>query len=244
VALSHVDGGLTLHWDLGRESSPSRDLERAAASVENEFAGTGYRAAGQVLLSAGGREQVVRGSALELKVRGSRLKASPGTFYQVNPWVNEVLVERVLDRLRMHGVRNLLDLFCGNGNFSVPAARAGIEIDGVDSSLTGIKDAMVVAGDNCRFHALDAGRFLDEKSGRWNAVLVDPPRAGLTNHVAGRLIALKAGTLVYVSCEPATLARDLALLVKGGYSIRNVELFDMFPQTSHAEVMVEMEGTR
>jgi 23S rRNA (uracil1939-C5)-methyltransferase len=90
----------------------------------------------------------------------------------------------------------------------------------------------------CHFHAADAARFPGGNADQWDAVLVDPPRTGLPLSLTKRLVKDPARALIYVSCDPGTLARDLALLVKGGYLVERAELFDMFPQTPHAEVLV------
>ena len=240
MAASTGDGELTFLWNLGRNPDHGQDLHKAVDDLESSLEAAGLRIVGQAVRDFEGAELIRLGAALELEVAGARLRASPGAFFQVNPWINQVVVGRVIRLLRSRGVSRILDLFCGNGNFSVPAARQGITADGVDSDPAAVRDASAAACEGCRFHAMDVECFLNDKVKIWDAVLVDPPRTGLPTGVTGRLIKMKIGVLVYISCEPATLARDLARLWEGGYRIRNIELFDMFPQTSHVEIMVEM----
>jgi 23S rRNA (uracil1939-C5)-methyltransferase len=169
------------------------------------------------------------------------MSASPGTFFQVNPHINAVLVKRVLAHLRSMGATSLLDLYCGNGNFSLPAAATGIKTVGVESSLKAVLDAHSASGPDSRFIEMDTARFLAQDNEDRDAVIVDPPRTGLPREVAGLLGVKRFPLLIYVSCEPSTLARDLARLTGAGYVISNMELFDMFPQTSHSEVLVVMK---
>ncbi len=240
AAVSPVDGSVSLNWILEGDSLPQGGMGREMGLIEDRLAGQSIQVAGQVLRSTAGEILSARSGSLRFEIRGAALFASPGSFFQVNPVVNEMLVDRVLNCLRERGVFRLIDLYCGIGNFSVPAALAGIRVDGVESSPSAIRDARLAARRECRFHAADAGSFLDSTEKRWDAVLTDPPRTGLPPQLTRRLVTTPVETLIYVSCEPATLARDLAILTEGGYFIEKAELFDMFPQTHHAEILVEM----
>jgi len=239
-ALSPVDGSLSFHWVFEGGNVPENGMREEMDLLESRLYSHSIRVAGQVLRNTAGKLLAARGGSLQLEIRGAELFASPGAFFQVNPAVNQILVDRALDCLKGRGVSRLLDLYCGIGNFSVPAALSGIRVDGVDSNPSAIRDARTADCRNCRFHAGDAGRFVDGEGKRWGAVLVDPPRTGLPSHLTGRLVTEPVDTLIYVSCEPGTLARDLAILVDGGYFVENAEIFDMFPQTPHAEILVIM----
>ena len=242
-AVSPVDGSVSFHWVLDGERVFGKELRRGMDRLEDGLAEHSIRVAGQVLRSSKGKVLAARGGPLRMGSPGSELLASPGVFFQVNPPVNRALVGRTLDVLKGRGISWLLDLYCGIGNFSIPAALAGIRVDGVESNPSAVRDARTVGCRNCCFHSADAGRFLNGMAGQtewWDAVLVDPPRTGLSLQLTRRLVKAPVGTLIYVSCDPGTLARDLAILTEGGYLVEKAELFDMFPQTPHGEILVVM----
>jgi 23S rRNA (uracil1939-C5)-methyltransferase len=141
----------------------------------------------------------------------------------------------------------MLDLYCGNGNFSIPAALAGFSVTGVESSAGAVRDATECAPEGCSFLSADVTKYLESTTSPpgsidpWDVVVVDPPRTGLPKSVASRLVDLSPQLMVYVSCEPSTLARDLARLLPGGYVLRTMELVDMFPQTPHVESLTVLE---
>ncbi|MDF1534897.1 MAG: class I SAM-dependent RNA methyltransferase [bacterium] len=211
-------------------------------NVESALLSAGIPLAGQgVSIANRGKVVADRGGGLHFKVRGKPVKASPGTFLQVNPAVNEILVERVEHHLGPGDGRLLLDLYCGNGNLSIPAAAAGFRVLGVESSPGAVRDAMDAAPDGCRFVTADAAEYLSGSFDRWDVVVADPPRTGLPAPLVEKLARISPPLIVYVSCEPATLARDLARLTAAGYGIRTMELLDMFPQTSHVESITVLE---
>ncbi len=175
-----------------------------------------------------------------------RLSFRPTDFTQVNPAINRVLVGRTLRLLEVEPHDRVADLFCGLGNFSLPIARRAREVVGIEGS----KAMTERAASNARQHgleskttfavadlfAVDAAFF--EKLGVFDKMLIDPPREGAIA-VVKALVALgdrAPERIVYVSCNPSTLARDAAVLVhEGGYALRNAGIVNMFPQTSHVE---------
>jgi len=178
------------------------------------------------------------------------LEFLPTDFTQVNGAINGAMVQRALDLLDLHANERVLDLFCGIGNFTLPIARRAAVVVGVEG------DAKLVARahDNARangianveFHAADLS---DEKSAwPWAAqpfdkILLDPPRTGALEAVR-RMAALGAQRIVYVSCNPATFARDAAELVHGhGYRLCSAGVMDMFPHTTHVECIALFEKT-
>jgi 23S rRNA (uracil1939-C5)-methyltransferase len=170
--------------------------------------------------------------------RGALSLASPGAFTQVNPAQNAVLVDEVISALNNGGARSLLDLFCGNGNFALAAAEAGIEVLGVDSHSGAIADARaaVLPGMRAEFRREPVEDIVRMPLPRpFDAVLVDPPRPGLATAVRRALGRWRVPLLVYVSCNPATLARDLGHLTTLGYRLDSLAAFDLFPQTPHVE---------
>ena len=146
-----------------------------------------------------------------------------------------------VDRDNMGSAGNLLDLYCGNGNFSLPLNRQGWRIYGVDSSRSAISAARRSANENTFFSAADCSleaKRLAQKKRRFEAVLLDPPRIGADERLWPNLVALDPATIVYVSCNPATFARDWARLKnKGPYRLEQITPFDMFPQTHHVELV-------
>ena len=242
IALSPVDGSVTLNWVFDTVKGISGAARTIMDGIEGILAGEKMKIAGQAAQDSNGMTIEARGGSLPLEVDRVRMSASPGTFFQVNPDVNEILLKRVLTHLRSMGSHSLLDLYCGNGNFSLPAAASGMKAVGVESSPGAVADASSVAGAGCRFIEMDTSSFLTQDSESRDAVIVDPPRKGLPQNVVDLLGTKRIPLLVYVSCEPPTLARDLARLTEAGYVIGSIELFDMFPQTSHSEALVVMKG--
>jgi 23S rRNA (uracil1939-C5)-methyltransferase len=168
----------------------------------------------------------------------------PTEFTQVNFHINRALVQTVVGMLDPHPPERVLDLFCGVGNFSLPLARRAGSVTGVEglarlvarardnAARNGIANADFIAADLAREDL--AAPFLGQ---RWDKVLLDPPRAG-AYEVLARLDHAPVRTLVYVSCNPATLARDAALLVnRGGYVLEEAGIVDMFPHTAHVECL-------
>ncbi len=165
-------------------------------------------------------------------------------FIQVNHDVNEAMVEQALDWLALEADDQLLDLFCGLGNFSLPIAKKIKKVVGVEGVQSMVDKAKANAEknqlSNCQFHQADLNTaWLEHDWAKHNftKVLLDPARAGAEQAVL-QLAKLAIGTVLYVSCDPATLARDSQLLLAQGYKIVKIALIDMFSQTKHAETMI------
>ena len=159
-------------------------------------------------------------------------------FFQINAGVAELLVRHVVDTCA--GFSRAVDAYCGAGLFAVSLAAAhGYAVDAVEVSPSSIDDARLNAAangvENVRFLAADAADFRFSGSGADAVVVVDPPRAGLDDRFLKRLLAFAPRRVVYVSCEPATQARDAAKLLAGPYRCSEVAPFDMFPNTRHVE---------
>ncbi len=166
----------------------------------------------------------------------------PGTFSQVHPAANRVLVASVK---RLVGGGRVLDLFCGAGNLSLPLARAGSDVLGVDANPAAIADARTSADAggiaSARFELAPALRFLSQQGlAGADLVVLDPPRSGAAAEVA-QLTRLRPRRIVYVACDPATLARDTGTLRRNGYEIGQVQPIDLFPQTPHVETVLTAE---
>ena len=173
----------------------------------------------------------------------------PGDFVQVNAGVNEAMVAQALDWLQPGSEERVLDLFCGLGNFALPLAQQVREVVAVEGVQTMVERAAANAASNnlhnAKFFQADLSQPL--AGAKWaeedfSAVLLDPPRDGAFE-VVRNLAALGAKRLVYVSCNPATLARDTLELVKQGYRLKRAGILDMFPQTAHVEAMALFEAS-
>ena len=170
-----------------------------------------------------------------------------GGFSQVNLGQNLKMIELVRKVVEPTSADRILDLYCGMGNFSIPLARLAAEVVGIEGQGSAIRSARRNARNNgltnCSFQkneVLSACRELTASGDSFDTVVCDPPRQGLgpLAQLAGDLVRNK---MVYVSCDPATLVRDLQVLVECGLSIKTVQPVDMFPQTHHIETVVVLE---
>ena len=170
-----------------------------------------------------------------------------GGFAQINQQQNQNLVEAALVAARLSGHERVLDLYCGMGNFALPLARRAATVTGVEDYAASIamakRNAQLNRIENAEFFAMPAetsiGRFPDF----FDLVLLDPPRAG-AYAVARQLIEQPSKRIIYVSCDPQTLARDINLLLHNGYRFVSGQAFDMFPQTYHIESLSVLEYCR
>ena len=167
----------------------------------------------------------------------------PGDFVQVNAQMNEAMIAQALEWLAPQADERVLDLFCGLGNFALPLAqrvKEVIAVEGVASMLDRARDnAAAHQLDNVEFYHCDLTQPLHDKEwarSAFSAALLDPPREG-AQVVVERLAKLKVARIVYVSCNPATLARDAAILTARGYRLHTAGILDMFAQTGHTEAM-------
>ena len=175
------------------------------------------------------------------------LRYGPGGFVQVNSAQNRNMIAAMLDLLALQGTEIVLDLFCGMGNFSLPLARHAARVIGVEDYTPSIASARINASanniHNVEFHAADATLFLTRfHADDIDVVVLDPPRTGCYP-VACELLKLRPRRILYVSCDPATMARDLVPLVHGGYEVITGQPFDLFPQTWHIESMTLLKRT-
>jgi len=177
--------------------------------------------------------------------REMRLRFGRGGFSQVNYRQNLELIRTVGEWGDLKGKERVLDLFCGNGNISVPIAPCAGEVVGIEGYAPSIADAVTNAQangvHNATYQVSDAAlavRRLAKRKERFDLVILDPPRAGA--EAAGDIALLAPERIIYVSCDPATLARDLAVLSGNGYRVTRSQPVDMFPQTYHLESVTEL----
>ena len=179
---------------------------------------------------------VAGAAALHIEVLGRRFQVSAGSFFQVNTPMAARMVEHVLAHLpeRLGAV---LDIYCGVGLFSAFLASRCTRLIGVESSEAACEDfaANLDEFDNVELYEGLAEEVLPHLDVQPDAVLVDPPRAGLKRVALDAILALRPTRIVYVSCDPSTLARDARRLIDGGYELAEVTPCDLFPQTYHIE---------
>jgi len=226
------------------------DLARAFPAVTTVVLNTTRRRA---QVATGEEERVLLGrGTIEDVLGGITFEISPNSFFQTNTEQAERLLALALEGLALEGRERVLDIYSGTGTFTLPIARGAGEAIGVESSAVAVKDAEKNAArngiENVRFVTGEAAEVLRDRFGlgprtpgapfdrpEIDAVLVDPPRAGLHAGVIQRLNHLGAPRLVYISCNPSTLGRDLALFCASRYRLDWVRGVDMFPHTPHIE---------
>ena len=203
----------------------------------------------------GEREKVLYGPGyIEDVLCAHRFRISPRSFYQINPVQTEVLYQTAVDFAALTGGETVLDAYCGIGTIGITASDRAKQIVGVELNRDAVKDAIGNAKlnglKNCWFTAGDAGEYMQrmvQDGHRPDVVFLDPPRAGSDERFLKSLLKAAPERVVYVSCDPETLARDLKVLTAGGYQVRRIQPVDMFPWTEHVECVVKLsrqEGTR
>ncbi len=177
----------------------------------------------------------------EYESAGFNFISRPSVFAQANYSVNLAMVETVIEWAGSDGSDRVLDLYCGTGNFSLPLSRNALSVDAVEINRSAVnlakRSAKLNKVDNIRFHVSPSGHFiqeLDKDNIKFETVVLDPPREGAKESLEG-IARLAPSKIIYVSCDPATLARDLKGLAGLGYELTAVRPFDMFPETSHIE---------
>lgn len=179
---------------------------------------------------------------------GLNFRISPNSFYQVNSLQAEVLYSIAKDYARLTGNETVLDAYCGTGTIGLTMANKAKRIIGVELNCDATNDAKANATlnhiENATFYNEDAGEFmtkLAKKKETIDVVIADPPRAGCSKEFLKSLVALYPKRVVYISCNPETLERDLFILSKAGYNVRSIQPVDMFPYTNHIECVVRLE---
>ena len=184
---------------------------------------------------------------VEVSLSGLRFRLSPRSFFQVNPPQAERLYAQAVEFAGLTGEERVVDLYCGAGAIGLLAAPQAAEIIGVEIVRAAVEDAINTAKNNgirsARFLCADAAeaaaRFAAEGM-EPDVLFVDPPRKGLAPEVIGSIAEMRPDRVVYVSCDPATLARDLRLFGERGYCAEKAVAVDMFPRTRHVETVVLM----
>jgi 23S rRNA (uracil1939-C5)-methyltransferase len=199
--------------------------------------------------TAGGTTRVLRGADwIEEELAGLRFRISSQAFFQVNTEMAEKLYGIAAELAALEGWERVFDLFCGIGTIGLTLAPRARRLHGLeiveDAAADAIENARLNDIDNADFYAGDVRlglRELVERAGSPDVVVVDPPRAGLSKKVVRRIVEASPRRIVYVSCNPTTLAPNAAQLVEAGYVLREVRPVDMFPQTPHIECVALLE---
>ena len=205
----------------------------------------------------GDKESVIYGKGyIEDTLCGCTFRISPKSFYQVNPVQTEILYGKAIAYAALTGNETVVDAYCGTGTIGIIAAKSAKKVIGVELNRDAVRDAVKNAKcnnvKNIDFYNADAGQFMvemaeyraDAKTGEKNGadevdvVFMDPPRAGSDEAFLSSVVTLAPKRVVYVSCNPETLARDLLYLTKHGYRAQECQPVDMFPWTKHVETVV------
>ena len=194
----------------------------------------------------GERENVLYGKGYIVdELCGKTFKISPKSFYQVNSVQTEVLYNKAIEFAELTGKERVIDAYCGIGTIGMVAADHAKSVIGVELNRDAVRDAVTNKKfnkvDNIEFYNADAGKFMNEMSSageKVDVVLMDPPRSGSTEEFIDAIANMSPSRVVYVSCEPETLARDLKYFKKKGYVMKRAVPVDMFPNTNNVETVV------
>lgn len=195
-----------------------------------------------------GKEILLAGEPyIEEELLGKRFRISARSFYQINPFTTPLLYSTAIEYCGLTGKEVLVDLYCGTGTMGLIASGSARKVYGIEIVPDAVKDARENAErnhvDNIEFLTADANqgaqRILKSKL-KVDAMIVDPPRRGCTKDTLEAIVRISPERLVYVSCDPATLARDVRILTERGYRMDRIRPVDMFPGTVHVETVVRM----
>lgn len=206
----------------------------------------------QTSMVLGDRNIVLYGPGfIKDRLMGLTFRISPSSFYQVNPVQTEVLYGKAMEFAAMTGKERVIDAYCGTGTIGIIASGNARDVIGVELNRDAIRDARMNARENkirnVRFVPGDAGWFMEGMAAegeKVEVVLMDPPRSGSDRKFLRSLLTLSPEKIVYVSCNPETLARDLACLTKRDYLVKKMQPVDMFPLTDSVEVVCLLENRR
>ena len=219
-------------------------LRKAHPEITTILQNVNNRATSMVL---GESEKVLYGPGyIEESLCGCVFRISAKSFYQINPVQTEVLYNKAIELAGFTGKETVVDAYCGTGTIGLIAAKRGAgHVTGVELNRDAVRDAISNAKrngiKNVYFYNADAGEFLSamaDEGETVDVVLMDPPRAGSDEQFLTSLAGLAPKKIVYISCNPETLQRDLQFLVRAGYHVQEIQPVDMFPHTNHVETVV------
>ncbi len=201
---------------------------------------------GKTNLVLGKREEVLFGNGyITDTLCGCTFRISARSFYQINPVQTEKLYNKAIELAQLDKTSTVIDAYCGTGTIGLVAAKTAGSVIGVELNPDAVKDAISNAKENkaknARFFCGDAGDFMQELAMQGESadvVFMDPPRAGSTKKFIDSVAKMSPERVVYISCNPETLARDLEYFKKKNYTVQKICPFDMFPHTNHIETVV------
>jgi len=251
VRTGHVTGQIMVVLVLGSPIMPSKNnFVKALLKVHPEIAtivvNVNNRRTSMVL---GDKEQVIYGKGyIEDILCGKTFRISPKSFYQVNPVQTEKLYKKALEFADLKGKEVVVDAYCGTGTIGMIAAQKAGNVIGVELNGDAVRDARNNAKangiKNIQFYQNDAGKFLvemAEQQAKVDVVLMDPPRCGSDEAFLNSVVKMAPKKVVYISCNPETLVRDLKFLTKKGYNVMRGVGVDMFPFTEHVECVTLLQ---
>lgn len=199
----------------------------------------------------GEKEQVIYGKGyIEDEICGKCFRISAKSFYQVNPVQAEILYRKALEYADLTGQETVVDAYCGTGTIGIIAADRAGRVIGVEANADAVRDARINAKRNqiekIEFYKNDAGKVLTEMAEQGvsvDLVMLDPPRSGSSEEFLQAAARLAPARMVYISCNPDTLVRDLKYLTAKGYGVKRAVAVDMFPFTEHVECVVLIART-
>lgn len=200
----------------------------------------------------GNRDKLLFGNGyIEDILCGHRFRISPSSFYQINPVQTEILYGKAVEFAALTGKETVLDAYCGIGTIGITASKSARQVIGVELNREAVEDAIVNARlngiTNCWFTAGDAGNYMQRMAQdgmRPDVVFMDPPRAGSDRRFLESLLKTEPTRIVYVSCDPETMVRDMKILTAEQYRVRKIQPVDMFPFTEHIETVVLMSRVK
>ncbi len=251
IRTGHVTGQIMVVLVLASPIMPSKNnfvkaLLKLHPEITTIVVNVNNRGTSMVL---GDKEQVIYGKGyIEDELCGKTFRISPKSFYQVNPVQTELLYGKALEFADLKGTETVVDAYCGTGTIGLIASDKAGKVIGVELNGDAVKDARENAKrnkvTNIQFYQNDAGKFLvemAEQNAKVDVVLMDPPRSGSDEAFLSSVGKMKPEKVVYISCNPETLARDLKYLTKKGYLVKRAVACDMFPFTSHCEVCILLQ---
>lgn len=249
VRVGHTTGEIMVVLVLGSPILPSKnhfvkELCKLHPEITTILINVNSKRTSMVL---GEKEQVIYGKGyIEDELCGRRFKISAKSFYQVNSVQTEALYAKAAEYAQLTGKETVVDAYCGIGTIGLAVAGQSGKVIGVELNRDAVRDAVTNAKinqiKNVDFYQNDAGRFLTQMADareKVDVVFMDPPRSGSTEEFMDALLRIRPKRVVYISCEPETLARDLKYLTgKSDYRVQEITPVDMFPYTGNIEAVV------
>lgn len=251
IRTGHKSGEIMVVLVLGSHIFPSKNnFVKALLKIHSEITtivmNVNNKKTSMVL---GEREQVLYGKGfIEDTLCDKVFRISPKSFYQINAVQTEILYGKAIELAALNGNETIIDAYCGIGTIGIIASGHVKKVIGVELNRDAVKDAIINAKrnniKNIYFYNQDAGVFMNqmaEEKQSVDVVFLDPPRSGSTEQFLDSMISMNPKKVIYISCNPETLERDLAYIVKRGYEAKVAVPVDMFPGTEHVETVVLIE---